>query len=182
MIEKMKVVHIVAAASEKTALLDRLRALGIVHFGEKASADQRHLERFALACVRAGKEPADVLAGLALSYFGGHGCAQADSGRVPLLVFLLLWIYAVFSFSMYAIPLAAQLDLPLRAVFRNALILLLARSGQNVAALLVVAACTLLLVLTAPFLLPLVLFAHFSFCALVCLCFAEGGLRRCIAE
>ena len=28
----------------------------------------------------------------------------------------------------------------------------------------------------------LVLFAHFSFCALVCLCFAEGGLRRCIAE
>ena len=32
MIEKMKVVHIVAAASEKTALLDRLRTLGIVHF------------------------------------------------------------------------------------------------------------------------------------------------------
>ena len=99
-----------------------------------------------------------------------------------LLVFLLLWIYAVFSFSMYAIPLAAQLDLPLGVVFRNALILLLARSGQNVAALLVVAACTLLLVLTAPFLLPLALFAHFSFCGLVCLCFAEGGLRRCIAE
>ena len=47
MIEKMKVVHIVAAASEKTALLDRLRTLGIVHFAEKASADQRHtsLER-----------------------------------------------------------------------------------------------------------------------------------------
>ena len=123
-----------------------------------------------------------LLAGLALSYFGGHVCAQADSGRVPLLVFLLLWIYAVFSFSMYAIPLAAQLDLPLGVVFRNALILLLARSGQNVAALLVVAASTLLLVLTAPFLLPLALFAHFSFCALVCLCFAEGGLRRCIAE
>ena len=123
-----------------------------------------------------------LLAGLALSYFGWRVCAQADSGRVPLLVFLLLWIYAVFSFSMYAIPLAAQLDLPLGVVFRNALILLLARSGQNVAALLVVAACTLLLVLTAPFLLPLVLFAHFSFCALVCLCFAEGGLRRCIAE
>lgn len=68
------------------------------------------------------------------------------------------------------------------AVFRNALILLLARSGQNARRALVVAACTLLLVLTAPFLLPLVLFAHFSFCALVCLCFAEGGLRRCIAE
>ena len=67
-----------------------------------------------------------LLAGLALSYFGGHVCAQADSGRVPLLVFLLLWIYAVFSFSMYAIPLAAQLDLPLGVVFRNALILLLA--------------------------------------------------------
>ena len=47
MIEKMKVVHIVAAASEKAALLDKLRELGIVHFAEKAGADQRHLERFA---------------------------------------------------------------------------------------------------------------------------------------
>ena len=47
MIEKMKVVHIVAAASEKTALLDKLRELGVVHFTEKASADQRYLERFA---------------------------------------------------------------------------------------------------------------------------------------
>ena len=47
MIEKMKVVHIVSAASEKTALLDKLRELGIVHFAEKAGADQRHLERFA---------------------------------------------------------------------------------------------------------------------------------------
>ena len=83
MIEKMKVVHIVAAASEKTALLDRLRALGIVHFGEKASADQRHLERFALACVRAGKEPADVLAGLALS---GKIliCEDISCGVVPM--------------------------------------------------------------------------------------------------
>ena len=121
-----------------------------------------------------------LLAGLALS--GKILICEDISGRVPLLVFLLLWIYAVFSFSMYAIPLAAQLDLPLGVVLRNALILLLARSGQNVAALLVVAASTLLLVLTAPFLLPLALFAHFSFCALVCLCFAKGGLRRCIAE
>ena len=47
MIEKMKVVHIVAAASEKTALLDKLRELGVVHFTEKASADQGYLERFA---------------------------------------------------------------------------------------------------------------------------------------
>ncbi len=47
MIEKMKVVHIVAAASEKTALLDRLRELGVVHFAEKADADQQYLERFA---------------------------------------------------------------------------------------------------------------------------------------
>ena len=47
MIEKMKVVNIVAAASEKTALLDKLRELGVVHFTEKASADQGYLERFA---------------------------------------------------------------------------------------------------------------------------------------
>ena len=35
MIEKMKVVHIVAAQTQKTELLDALRALGIVHFAEK---------------------------------------------------------------------------------------------------------------------------------------------------
>ena len=47
MIERMKVVHIVAAASEKTTLLDRLRELGVVHFAEKAGADQQYTERFA---------------------------------------------------------------------------------------------------------------------------------------
>ena len=35
MIEKMKVVHIVAAQTQKTELLDALRALGIVHFGKR---------------------------------------------------------------------------------------------------------------------------------------------------
>ena len=43
----------------------------------------RHLERFARACVRAGKEPADVLAGLDL-----HGkiliCEDISCGVVPL--------------------------------------------------------------------------------------------------
>ena len=47
MIEKMKVVHIVAAQTQKTELLDALRALGIVHFAEKADADQTYLEHFA---------------------------------------------------------------------------------------------------------------------------------------
>lgn len=47
MIEKMKVVHIVAAQTQKTELLDALRALGIVHFAEKADADPGYLERFA---------------------------------------------------------------------------------------------------------------------------------------
>ena len=43
----------------------------------------RHLERFALACVRAGKEPADVLAGLALS---GKVliCEDISCGVVPM--------------------------------------------------------------------------------------------------
>ena len=47
MIEKMKVVHIVAAQTQKTELLDALRARGFVHFAEKADADQTYLERFA---------------------------------------------------------------------------------------------------------------------------------------
>ena len=47
MIEKMKVVHIVTTAAEKTALLDRLQQLGIVHFSEKGSADHQHLQGFA---------------------------------------------------------------------------------------------------------------------------------------
>ena len=47
MIEKMKVIHVVTTAGEKTALLDRLQKLGIVHFSEKASADGQLLQRFA---------------------------------------------------------------------------------------------------------------------------------------
>ncbi|MBC5733120.1 YesL family protein [Flavonifractor sp. DFI.6.63] len=121
--------------------------------------------------------------GLALFFLGWNACMAAASGRgrLPLLAALLLWLYVVFAFSMYAVPLAAQLELPLRAVFRNALILLLARTWQNIAALLLVGACTLLLLLTSPFLLPLVLFTHFSLCALICMSFAEGGIRQCIA-
>lgn len=46
MIEKMKVVHIVAAETYKPAMLDGLRKLGIVHFAEKKLADQKCLERF----------------------------------------------------------------------------------------------------------------------------------------
>ena len=46
MIEKMKAVCIVAAASEKAALLDRLRDLGAVHLAEKADADRAYSERF----------------------------------------------------------------------------------------------------------------------------------------
>ena len=47
MIEKMKVIHVVTTAAEKTALLDRLQKIGIVHFSEKAAADDRLLRRFA---------------------------------------------------------------------------------------------------------------------------------------
>ena len=46
MIEKMKVVHIVTTALEKKALLDKLQKMGIVHFSEKAGADQPLLQRF----------------------------------------------------------------------------------------------------------------------------------------
>ena len=46
MIEKMKVVHIVTTAPEKKALLDKLQKMGIVHFSEKAGADQLLLQRF----------------------------------------------------------------------------------------------------------------------------------------
>ena len=46
MIEKMKVLHIVAKSSEKTELLDKLRDLGVVHFAEKKTADKACLDRF----------------------------------------------------------------------------------------------------------------------------------------
>ena len=47
MIEKMNVVHVVTVASQKKALLDGLRSLGIVHLAEKESADPALTERFA---------------------------------------------------------------------------------------------------------------------------------------
>ena len=51
--------------------------------------------------------------GLALFFLGWNACMAAASGRgrLPLLAALLLWLYVVFAFSMYAVPLAAQLEL-----------------------------------------------------------------------
>ncbi len=46
MIEKMKVLHIVASASKKEELLDQLRDLGVVHFAEKKGADKACIDRF----------------------------------------------------------------------------------------------------------------------------------------
>ena len=46
MIEKMKTVQIVAAASRKKQMLDELRSLGLLHIAEKKSADAASLERF----------------------------------------------------------------------------------------------------------------------------------------
>ena len=46
MIEKMKMVHIVAAASRKEEMLRDLREIGILHLSEKQSADQKVSERF----------------------------------------------------------------------------------------------------------------------------------------
>ena len=46
MIEKMKMVHIVAAASRKEEMLRDLREIGIMHLSEKQSADQKVSERF----------------------------------------------------------------------------------------------------------------------------------------
>ena len=46
MIEKMKVLHIVASAPKKEELLDKLRDLGVVHFAEKKNADKACLDRF----------------------------------------------------------------------------------------------------------------------------------------
>ena len=45
MIEKMKVLHIVASASRKEELLNKLRDLGVVHFAEKQTADKACLDR-----------------------------------------------------------------------------------------------------------------------------------------
>ena len=93
MIEKMKVVHIVAAASEKTALLDRLRTLGIVHFAEKASADQRQLERFAelydrrlVTLLRVGEQTGGGEAGRVGRFLpGGAAGAEGPGLRHPRL-------------------------------------------------------------------------------------------------
>ena len=46
MIEKMKVVYIVAQASRRAEMLDTLRDLGILHLAEKKDADPALIERF----------------------------------------------------------------------------------------------------------------------------------------
>ena len=47
MIEKMKVVSVVAQSSQKAALLDGLRKLGLLHIREKKAADPACLQRIA---------------------------------------------------------------------------------------------------------------------------------------
>ncbi len=46
MIEKMKVVHIIAAAEHKENMLDALREISIVHFAEKAAPDSACAQKF----------------------------------------------------------------------------------------------------------------------------------------
>ena len=66
----------------------------------------RHLERFALACVRAGKEPADVLAGLDLSE-KILICEDISCGVVPMDAEMREWREAVGRMNA---ALAAQAD------------------------------------------------------------------------
>ncbi|MBQ1396160.1 MAG: hypothetical protein IIY84_02515 [Eubacterium sp.] len=46
MIEKMKLIHVVASAAHKDEMLESLRALGILHLAEKKSASRETIERF----------------------------------------------------------------------------------------------------------------------------------------
>ncbi len=48
MIEKMKMVHVVASVSEKKQMLNGLRDLGLMHLVEKKNADRDTIERFSL--------------------------------------------------------------------------------------------------------------------------------------
>ena len=75
---------------------------------------------------------------------------------------------------------AAILELPASAILRNGLILSIAQPGRSVAAFMVILCLNFLLLVTAPYTLPAFVIIHFSLCALIAMCFAEKGIRKCI--
>lgn len=124
-----------------------------------------------------------LLGGLALCGAGVRfwvSFHESGAAALPLLVLLFLWLYLVFSVSQYAYPMAAVLELPMGAVFRNALILSLSRAGANALALVLVLLINLFVIVTSPFTLPVLIVLHFSLCGLVSMCIAEKGIRQCI--
>lgn len=124
-----------------------------------------------------------LLGGFALFGAGLHFCLNTQGDRIaalPLLVLLVFWLYLVFSVSQYACPLAAVLDLPMGAVFRNALILSLSRAGANSLALVLVLLLNLFMVVTSPFTIPFLIVFHVSLCALISMLLAEKGIRQCV--
>lgn len=123
-----------------------------------------------------------ALAGLGGSIGGILSCTEhleAGGSALPPLVLLLLLLYGSFSISMYTIPMAALLELPMGAVFQNSCILAVARLGHNGLAFVLVLLLTGFVVLTSPFTLPLVICAYFSLCGLIGMSCARGGLTLC---
>ena len=112
-----------------------------------------------------------------LWYCAGH--LAAGGVALPLLVALLLLLYASFSVGMYTIPMTAILELPMEAIFKNGCILALLRLKHNVLAFVLVLLLTGFVVLTSPFTFPLVLCTHVSLCALISMSCARDGLARC---
>ena len=125
---------------------------------------------------------AAALAGLGVSIGGIWYCAghlEAGGTALPPLVLLLLLLYGSFSISMYTIPMAAVLELPMGAVFQNSCILAVARLGHNGLAFVLVLLLTGFVALTSPFTFPLVVCVHFSLCGLIGMSCAQGGLAQC---
>lgn len=122
-----------------------------------------------------------LIVGAAIGYLGLRNAASAVSSLgllFPIAIFL--WVFVVFSFSLYALPIAALVELPMAAVLKNALILTFACIGRNTVALLIEAALTLLVLITVPVSVPLLLFIHFSLCAHISMSFAQIGLNYCM--
>jgi uncharacterized membrane protein YesL len=84
--------------------------------------------------------------------------------------------------AMYIFPLLAYVDLPVRVIIRNALLLLFLEIKRNIISDVIALLFILVMIVSFPFLAPLFLFCNFSYlCFTICFCI-KPGLERCIIQ
>ena len=114
---------------------------------------------------------------LALTVFGLYFYANVVENYI-LYTLSILACVGVLIVGFYLFPILAAIDLKLKEIFKNAVLLTFARIPQNVLALIIVAALTFLVVAFLPPTIFVVLFIFFALFGLITTFCAYTGLKK----